>query len=194
MPRRRAMRLNALVPNAGVIYHTDGRITGTNEYDHAIRLALTAHGYNTRALVDEAFAEVLTTAASEEDDHVVSNFCDVLRPRVSWAATVDPAAFASLFVNLIRAREAYLDCPRQPYNFAEHCKAAKAVDAFLEFIGDDWNTLCVDLDLHEMPDEEDEEGTEGIDFTTVTEVLDQVGLELETQDMVEDMDNMDLDE
>ncbi|KAI0156797.1 hypothetical protein GGR57DRAFT_511136 [Xylariaceae sp. FL1272] len=195
MLRRRVKRLTALVPNAGVVYNKEGRVTSSNVYDQAVRLALTAHGRNTRAMVDEAFAEVLATAASDEDVHTIDNFCDALRPRVSWATTVPPAAFGSLFVNLIKARAAYQDFPRQPYDSAEHCKTAKAVDSFLKFIGDDWNTLCVDIELFEIPEDAgDEEDDEGVDFTQVTEIVEQVHQKLEAQDMTEDMNRMDLDE
>jgi hypothetical protein len=60
-----------------------------------------------------------------------------------WAGDLSPNYFVLLFVALCAARQKWHDNRRPPFDVEEHCKVARAIDAFHEFGGLDWTGPAV---------------------------------------------------
>ncbi|KAI1082085.1 hypothetical protein F5B20DRAFT_578855 [Whalleya microplaca] len=133
----------------------------------------------TRAVIERLLRKARTGVTDEQGFY---SFFAELQGRVQWAKDMPKAAFIEFIFRLAEAR---LEFKRNPYtSVKEPCDLAKAIDLFLEDVGDNWSKMTVGFKFFMQQDGQDKEDAEKekegdkdkpmVDVSSLGEALDEV--------------------
>ncbi len=160
--KTKKLNLPVSMPKAGMIYPFKGAVLKRHRRDNALLVAVRGDTkLFTRQLVDDSFGrmfevatDILQKQQKRQSPHdlttitVTDPITFLCQLRLydslwSWAQAVDERLFVSLFLVLRSARQNWHNA-RIPFNIAEHCRLARAIDAFNNVATDlKWNSVDV---------------------------------------------------
>ncbi|KAK6948984.1 hypothetical protein Daesc_009056 [Daldinia eschscholtzii] len=178
--------LIVFLPHAGMIYPPAGRFLNRQPRDVSVMVSFEKAGFaepgkgprrRAKKMIDEALAEMFTLGLQPEIISHLSaggggllDFLSVLKHNVTWAKSIGESTFIQLCERLVKARRAWQENPRPPFDPSQQSKTARSIDALLGATEGYWNN--VEFEIYELVggweegDDENENDKNKSEFST----------------------------
>ncbi|KAI1479254.1 hypothetical protein K445DRAFT_10081 [Daldinia sp. EC12] len=176
MPHKNDLEL--FLPRAGMIYPPACRFLKRKRQDVRVMISFEKAGFaepgkgprrRAKRVIDEALAEMFTLGMQPEIISHLSaggggllDFLCALKHNVTWAKRIGESTFIQLCERLVKARRAWQENPRPPFDPNQQSKTARSIDALLGATEGRWNG--VEFEIYELvggwEEGEDENGND----------------------------------